>query len=179
MVLLKLFYVFFKIGLFAFGGGYTIVALAYDELVKKRKWLERGEFFDFYALSQTLPGIISVNFAAFIGNKIAKFMGGIFAVLGMIFPAVLVILLVANFIVDIERYETISHVLNGVRIAVAVMILSLVIRQGKENIRTKTTFVIALFTFVWLLIGLSPIIPLIFSGIFGWLYYLKKRDVLK
>ena len=178
-MLLHLFLSFFKIGLFAFGGGYVIVGLAERELVQKNKWLTKQELFDFLTLSQTLPGLISVNLALFLGNKIKGFWGGICAVSGMVFPAFIAIILLASFISEAERFPIISHAMTGIKIAVCVLILNVACEQIKQSIRSKKTACIGIMTFSWILFQLPTAIPLILGCLFGLVYYKKTKKVLK
>lgn len=179
MIFLQLFLSFFKVGLFAFGGGYTIIALADTEFVKRRRWLSVAEFSDFFALAQTFPGIISVNFAALLGNRMKGFWGGVVAVLGMILPAILAILILSGLIHEANNYPWLIHAMKGVRIAIAVMIMTVVSRLAKETLKSLTGILIAVLTFLFLLLGGSPVIPLIWAGIFGGLYYRKKGRIFK
>lgn len=179
MKLFFLFLSFFKIGSFAFGGGYTIVALAKSEFVEKRKWLTEQELLDFLALSQTLPGIISVNFAAFLGNKKGGFIGGIVSVLGMVLPAVITILLLAHLIAGADNHPIFQSALNGVRIAVAVMILNLTITQAKGALKSWWGLLLAVFAFIWIFFKLSPAIPIIIAGFVGWILFQRKREIFK
>lgn len=179
MKLLSLFFVFFKIGLFAFGGGYTIVALARSEFVEKRRWISDSDLCDFLALSQTLPGIISVNFAAFLGNRRGGFIGSIFAVLGMVFPAVMAILLLAHLITEADNYPVLKSALAGVRIAVAVMLLTLTISQARTALKSRFGVLLAALAFIWILFKLSPAVPLMIAGITGWLFYKRTGKVFE
>ena len=179
MKFISLFFAFFKIGLFAFGGGYTIVALARSEFVSKRRWISDGELCDFLALSQTLPGIISVNFAAFLGNRQGGFIGSVFAVSGMVFPAVLAILLLAHLITEANNYPVLKSALAGVRIAVAVMLLTLTFSQARTVLKSRFGVLLAVSAFIWILFDLSPAVPLIIAGIAGWLFYRQKGKVFE
>ena len=178
-MLLHLFLSFFKIGLFAFGGGYVIVGLAERELVHKNKWLTKQELFDFLTLSQTLPGLISVNLALFFGNKIKGFWGGICAVAGMVFPAFIAIILLASFISKAEQFPIINHAMTGIKIAVCVLILNVAFGQIKQSIKSKKTACIGIITFLWILFQLPTAIPLLSGCVFGWVYYNKVKEVLK
>ncbi len=178
-MLLRLFLSFFKIGLFAFGGGYVIVGLAERELVQKNKWLTKQELFDFLTLSQTLPGLISVNLALFLGNKIRGFWGGICAVFGMVFPAFVAIILLASFINKAEQFPVISHAMTGIKIAVCVLILNVACGQIKQSVKSKKTACIGIITCLWILFQLPTAFPLISGCIFGWIYYKKEKEVLK
>ena len=174
---LKLFFIFLKMGALAFGGGYTVVGLARHEFVERKKWITSAEMIDFLTVSQTLPGIMAVNFAAFLGNRLGGKTGGIAAVFGMIVPAVLAILLLANLITEAEHYPLLQRALNGVRIAVAVMILNILISQAKTVLTFKRRWLIAGLTGMTLLFQTPPVIPLLTAGLIGWLFYQYKKDI--
>jgi len=156
-----------------------MIALAETEFVERRRLLTPAEFSDFYATSQTFPGIVAVNFTSFVGHKLGGFPGALCAVSGMMTPAVICILLIAGLIQEAEGHILLKHALSGIRIAVAVMVLSVAIRLARTTIRTRIGIVIAGITFTCLTIGLSPAIPLLGSGLFGWLYYKKKNKVFE
>lgn len=177
MIYWTLFWSFIKIGLFAFGGGYTIVALAQSEFVKNKKWISDKELFETLMMSQTLPGVISVNFAAFIGNKKAGFLGGICAVLGLIIPAIVFVLSISHIISHAENHPMLIHALNGVRIAVIVLILSMIINQAKISARSRLGQLLAVTAFTGITWGFSPVIFLIGSAIIGWIYYKTVKKV--
>ena len=91
---LQLFWVFFKIGAFTFGGGYAMIPLIQREVVNKRKWLEEGEFMDMLAIAQSVPGPISLNTAVFVGNKLKKKRGSLVSSLVIKLPSFIVVLLI-------------------------------------------------------------------------------------
>lgn len=179
MMWFRLFCVFFKIGLFAFGGGYTIVALAQSELVRKRRWITAGEMADFLAMGQTLPGILSVNFSLFLGNKLGGFSGSLAAVFGMVLPAVSVIMASAGVITAAENSAPLMHALAGIRIAVCVLIVNIAIGQARTAVRSPRAIVVALITCLWVLMGWTPAVPLVGAGLYGWGYYRTKRKVFR
>ena len=75
MIFLQLFWTFFKIGSFTIGGGYAMVPIIEEELVRKKKWIDSSEFVDILALSQSAPGILAVNISIVTGYRIRKFTG--------------------------------------------------------------------------------------------------------
>ena len=95
--LLLLFITFFKVGLFTFGGGYAMLPLLQDELVRRRKWTTDEELLDYYSIGQCTPGVIAVNVSTFIGYKQKGIVGGCVSTLGMIMPPLLIIMLMKIF----------------------------------------------------------------------------------
>lgn len=142
-----LFVLFFKIGLFTFGGGYAMLPLLKDELVSKRRMLTEEELLDMYAIGQCTPGIIAVNVATFIGYRQARIKGAIASTLGMIFPSLLIITLIALVLRQYMYNRYVSYAFAGIRIGVIALIASVVADLWKKNVRNYTDgtiFVIAL-----------------------------------
>ena len=94
--LLKMFFSFFKIGAFTFGGGYAMIPLIEEEVVNKNKWIEKEEFMDMLVISQSFPGAFAINCSTFIGYKLGGVIGGIIAILGVTLPSFMIILFVAT-----------------------------------------------------------------------------------
>ena len=94
---LELFFTFFKIGAFTFGGGYAMIPLIHHELVERKKWINDDEMVNMVAIAESTPGVIAVNSATFVGYKINKFWGSLFATLGVVLPSFVVICLVALY----------------------------------------------------------------------------------
>lgn len=177
-ILWDVFWTFFKLGSIAFGGGYTLVVLAKGSLVEKKKWLSYDELIDYLAMSQTLPGIIAINFAAFIGFKQAKWAGSFLAVFGIILMPMLIILALLPFIDKINDYPIVLKALQGVKIAVCVLILSFAVQLWKMSIKKRYSLAIFILTIIlYYFMGLSPIVPLVGAGFIGYIYLMKTKKV--
>ena len=111
---LQLYYIFFKIGLFSFGGGYVMLPLIYQN-VEKHKLLPLSEFADVVALSQMTPGPIAVNAATYIGFRNAGFFGSLFATLGVISPSLLLVFLIIKLLKHFEDNPLLKAILEGVK----------------------------------------------------------------
>lgn len=178
MNLLDLFWTFIKLGAISFGGGYTIVAIAQDHLINKKKWLNQKQLLDYLAISQTLPGIIAINFSAFVGYKRAGILGACIAVLGIICVPLIIILMLVPFIHDVLKYPVLMHALWGVKIAVCGLIFLFVFILWKNAVKNWLSFLIFLLTIIlYLGLKLSPIIPIVSAAIFGLIYYKKTKKV--
>ena len=103
MILLELFWRFFLIGAFTFGGGYAMIPLLEREVVEKHSWATEEELMDYYAVSQCTPGVIAVNVATFIGFKIGGNLGGVVATLGVVTPSLLIIMLIASILTNFVK----------------------------------------------------------------------------
>lgn len=137
-----LYRLFFKIGLFTFGGGYAMLPFLERELVKKKLATEE-ELMDDYAISQITPGIIAVNVSTFIGIKIAGFWGALFALLGIITPSVLIISILSLGFFPLLQNPKALGIIKGILIAVLVLLIPMVFKLIKKNIPGKKEVAIA------------------------------------
>ena len=174
--LIKLFFTFFKIGITTFGGGYAMLPILEREIIEKQNLSTKEELTNYYAISQCTPGIISVNVATFIGYKRKGIAGGIVATIGIIFPSILIILLIANLISTFANLKVLQHVFSGIKVCVAALIISAVIKLWKNSVVDILSFFIFLILFILALIfNISPIIVVIVAGAIGGI--LKKEEV--
>lgn len=171
-----LFFTFFKIGAFTFGGGWAMISIIEKEIVDKHHWLEREEFLDLLAVAQSLPGILAVNIAVAIGDKLKGMRGSIVAALGTILPSFTMILLIAVFLTPdlIKNNETLSAIFKGIRPAVVALIIAPVISSGKAaHLNWKTIIIpITVALLIWSKIPVvsNPIIYIVFGALFGYIY---------
>lgn len=112
---LKLFLTFAKIGAISFGGGYAMLPFLQREIVEKQKWATNEEMADYYAIGQCTPGIIAVNTATFIGQKYKGILGGIIATLGVVFPSIVIISIIAAFFKNFSDITVIKNAFIGIR----------------------------------------------------------------
>lgn len=141
---LQLFYVFFKVGLFSFGGGYVMLPMIYKE-IGTFNLMSAREFSDVVALSQMTPGPIAVNAATYVGYKTAGFLGAIFATLGVSLPCMIIVLIVSAFFYKFKSSKVVQAVLSGIRPATVGMIASAVIFFSQNSIFTANIFSSELF----------------------------------
>ena len=175
--LFKLFAAFFRIGLFTIGGGYAMLPLMEKEAVEKNSWVTHEEMLDIYTLSQCTPGVIAVNTATFIGRKTKGFFGAAFATLGVIAPSLIIISLIAAFFTNFSDNIYVIHAFSGIRVAVAALMLSFVIKIAKSGIKNSAQIGILIAAFVTVaFLDVSPVIVIIVSGLFGFFFF-GKREV--
>lgn len=171
-----LFFTFFKIGAFTFGGGWAMISIIEKEIVDKHHWLEREDFLDLLAVAQSLPGILAVNIAVAIGDKLKGMRGSIVAALGTILPSFTMILLIAVFLTPdlIKNNETLSAIFKGIRPAVVALIIAPVISSGKAaHLNWKTIIIpITVALLIWSKIPVvsNPIIYIVLGAVFGYIY---------
>lgn len=173
---LDLFLIFARIGAVTFGGGYAMLPILQKEIVQTRKWASDEEIMDYYAISQCTPGIIAVNTAIFIGYKCKKEMGAICAALGMVFPSIVIILLIALFLSNIMAYPLVQMAFSGVRVAVGVLVVNATVTLFKKGVVDKKTFIIFALVFIILMFSsISPIPVVIGSAFIGIFIKVRKE----
>ena len=155
---LDLFWTFARIGGFTFGGGYAMLPILQREVVEKRAWITANELTDYYAIGQCTPGIIAVNTATFVGNRAKGTLGGIVATLGVVFPSLIIITLLAAFLQNFADLPIVQNAFAGIRTAVFVLILQAVLKLRKGALVDKITLGIGMMVFLLsILFSLSPI----------------------
>ena len=130
MIFLALFFEFFKIGLFTFGGGYAMIPLL-KEVVLEYGWLTEEIFYDFIGVCESTPGIIAINMATYVGSSVGsvygilgRIIGSLVSTLGVVLPAYLVLLVITIFISKITNNKYVKYVLKGVNAVALGLILS-------------------------------------------------------
>ena len=180
----QLFTSFFKIGAFTFGGGWAMISVIEKEIVDRHGWIEREEFLDLLAIAQSMPGILAVNIATAIGDKIGGMKGSIVASLGTILPSFLIILSIAIFLTPetIKNNRVLSAIFMGIRPAVVALIIAPVVTSAKAaRLTIKTVWiplVVALMISLNLGIVSNPIIYIILGGMGGYLFWAIGRRKL-
>ena len=163
-ILVDLFVTFARVGVMTFGGGYAMLPILQRELVENKKWSTEGELADYYAVGQCTPGIIAVNTATFVGRSQAGILGGIFATLGLVFPSIVIIMVIAAFLSGFMDNPWVIHAFNGVRAGVVALILSSVIKLFKTSVIDWPTRIIYAVVLVLAAAGTFAPLP---AGIWG------------
>lgn len=166
--LIDLFITFAKIGAVTFGGGYAMLPILQREVVESKHWATDEELADYYAIGQCTPGVIAVNVATFIGRKKAGILGGIIATLGVVFPSVVIISLLAGVIQAYSSLEWVKHAFAGIRVCVCVLIFNAVIKLfSKAVIDLPTTIIYIAILLCAVFLNLSPVLFVILAGLAG------------
>ena len=174
--LLRLFWGFFKIGAFTFGGGYAMIPLIKAELVDKRKWIEESDFYDTIAIAQSSTGPLVVNMAVFLGLKIARFGGMVAAALGATLPSFITILLIAILFQNFQHNSYVVATFKGVKPAVVALILLPAWAMAKKsNIKRFKLLIPVFIAAAVAFCGVSPILFIIAAMIIGNLAYGRKK----
>lgn len=179
-----LFFTFFKIGLFTFGGGYAMIALLEEEFIQRRKWLDKDEFLDMTAIAESTPGPVAINSATYLGYKLAKVPGAATATVAVCLPSFLIIYAISLFFEQFTQLTVIANAFKGIQVCVIYLIFSAGVRMLKSL--DKSPFAIGVFAAVMLVmvglslagVSVSSILLILLSGAAGvaaWLIGRRKE----
>ena len=173
IIYLKLFWSFFKIGLFGFGGGYGMISMIQFDVVDKNGWMTNSEFADILALSQMTPGPISINCATYIGYNQGGVIGALFTTFALCLPTVLLMAIVITWLFKNKDNHYVKALLSSLNPIVVGLIFSAgVLMMNKENFIGFESVIICAAVFIaTFFFKVNPIYLIIMSGIFGYFYY--------
>lgn len=163
MIYLQLFYTFFKIGLFGFGGGYAMLSMIQGEVVTRYDWVSTQEFTDIVAISQSTPGPIGINAATYVGfTAIGSIWGSVIATFAVVLPSFILMLTISKFFLKYQKHPAVEAVFSGLRPAVVGLLASAaLVLMNVENFGSPTddtyTFVISIIIFLVAFIGTKNI----------------------
>ena len=186
--LLELFFTFFKIGAFTFGGGWAMLPIMEREFVENKKWISKEEYVDIVAVSQSFPGVLAVNTSTFIGKKILGLRGAFIAVLGVCLPSFFIILLIAHFFNEFRSNFYVDLAMHGINAAVPALIIVATRSLLKSVKRTPYNIAVAVTATVLLVVprfrsilGLSfpfpnvhPVAVIVIAALLGIFTYRKE-----
>ena len=165
---LDLYLTFARIGVCTFGGGYAMLPILQREVVENRRWATEDELMDYYAIGQCTPGVIAVNTASFAGRKVLGNIGGVVATLGVVFPSLIIISLLAGVITTFAEVAWVKNAFAGIRVCVCVLIFNAVVKLWKKSVVDKKTLALyAVILLASLLTDLSPVIFVLFAAVSG------------
>ena len=176
-MLLSLFFIFFKIGIFTFGGGYAMIANIKEVIVEKKKWITEEEFMQIVTISESTPGPIAINMATFIGYKKKGVLGSTLATLGVVLPSFIIIFIISLFLEQFMSNQYVKYAFYGINAAVSFLILkagiNLFIKLEKKVLPILTFVIVCIILLVFevLAINLSSIIFIVIGGLIGIVYY--------
>ena len=179
-----LFFTFFKIGLFTFGGGYAMIALLEEEFIQRQKWLDKDEFLDMTAIAESTPGPVAINSATYLGYKLAKVPGAATATVAVCLPSFLIIYAISLFFEQFTRLTVIANAFKGIQVCVIYLIFSAGVRMLKAL--DKSPFATGVLAAVMLVmvglslagVSVSSILLILLSGAAGvaaWLIGRRKE----
>lgn len=178
---LILFWTFFKIGAFTFGGGLAMLPLIHKIVVDKHRWMTEEELVDMLAIAESTPGVIAVNLATYTGHKLNKTIGSFFATLGVVLPSFIIICIISFFYEMFINIKVISWAFMGIKACVAVMILNAGIKLFKHVKRNVFSFImLALAFFLALFVPSISTVYIILGGlVIGIAYYAIAESIKK
>lgn len=179
-----LFFTFFKIGLFTFGGGHAMIALLEEEFIQRRKWLDKDEFLDMTAIAESTPGPVAINSATYLGYKLAKVPGAATATVAVCLPSFLIIYAISLFFEQFTQLTVIASAFKGIQVCVIYLIFSAGVRMLKAL--DKSPFATGVLAAVMLVmvglslagVSVSSILLILLSGAAGvaaWLISRRKE----
>ncbi len=176
-----LFFTFFKIGLFTFGGGYAMIALLEEEFIQRRRWLDKDEFLDMTAIAESTPGPVAINSATYLGYKLAKVPGAATATVAVCLPSFLIIYAISLFFEQFTQLTVIANAFKGIQVCVIYLIFSAGVRMLKAL--DKSPFATGVLAAVMLVmvglslagVSVSSILLILLSGAAGMAAWLIGR----
>lgn len=167
-LLLQMFLTFAKVGVMTFGGGYAMLPILQREVVDNKGWATEEELMDYFAIGQCTPGVIAVNTATFIGHKNKGVPGGIIATLGVVFPSIIIISLLAGVIEAFSHIEWVQHAFGGIRVCVCVLILNAIVKLLKKAVVDIPTFLIFIAVAACsVFLNISPVVYVLLAAGIG------------
>lgn len=177
--LFALFWMFLKIGLFTIGGGLVMIPLISRKVVEEKKWITEEEMLDCIALGQSLPGVIAINSAAYVGYKKRGVKGGIMATLGVTVPSLVIIIALANVINAVNDNHFVQGAMVGIKACVVGLVICVAYDLGKKTLKNAFQWVMAVAAFICVAIfNVNAIIVIICAALAGIIYYnvIKAKD---
>lgn len=147
-ILLELFIVFFKLGAFTIGGGIAMLPLLQNTLINEKKWFTKEEFMDIVAVCQSLPGVVAINMATYVGYKKKGLIGSIVSTFGVTIPSFIMILIIAKFITSLGDNGVMMGAMAGLRAAALGMVVVALIQLMPAAIKNKWALLAAIVAFV-------------------------------
>ena len=166
--LLNIYLKYFKIGSVTFGGGYAMLPILRREIVEMENWLTEEEVMDFYAIGQSMPGIIAINVGSFIGYKQKGAAGAVAAALGVVSPCLVIITIIAAFLSNFKDNVYVRHALSAVSVCVCALIVDSIIAMWKKGVKDVFGFILfAVMLVAMTFTEASPVILVVMSAIGG------------
>ena len=184
-ILFAIFWSMLKIGCFAFGGGYAIIALLENEFITKRKWLDHDEFMDVVAVAESTPGPIAINVATYIGYKQKGFLGALIATIGMCLPSFVLMFLVSLFYKEFMEIALVAAAFKGIQICVVYLLASAGLKMLKRMKKTALNIIVFSLTFIGMIlctlfeIHVSSVWFILAAGVLGLVMFFIKKNKMK
>ena len=180
---LQLFWIFFKIGAFTFGGGYAMIPIIQKETVENHKFIKESDILDIVAIAESTPGPIAINSATFVGYQTAGVLGSLCATLGVVLPSFVIILLISFFLRQFMEYNVVRYAFAGIRAGVMALVIKAFVSMYKQCPKSAVAYGIMAAAFlVAVITNVSAILIIAFSALVGLITFLvldKKEEQTK
>ena len=179
--LCELFLIFFKIGLFTFGGGYAMISLIDEECVVKKNWITSDELMDVTIIAESTPGPIAINCATFVGYRQAGLLGAIISTVGVVLPSFLIIYAISLFFDNILENRIVSNAFKGIKVAVSLLVFTAALRMLKIIPKKIVPIIIMAVTFIAMIlisvfsVNFSSIYLILIAGLAGYISFILAR----
>lgn len=172
-MIFKLFFSFFKIGTFSFGGGYAMLPFIEREIVHSNKWISIVEFMDIIGISQMTPGPVAINSATFVGYKMNGIFGSMAATLGVVTTSFILVSIISKTLTKFKDSVVVKSGLLGMRPVLIALIISAFLGLAKESyIDFKSIVITVIIGVILLTKKLHPILVIVISAVLGVVLYI-------
>lgn len=162
---LKLFWTFFKIGLFTFGGGYAMISIIHKESVEKNKWISDEDMNNIVVVAESTPGPIAINASTFIGYKVGKILGAIVSIIGIALPSLIIITLISIFLNNFKSITIIQYAFEGIRAAIIILMIEAILKLSKPLSKNALFYSLLIISFTLNFFFKVSAVLLIITGI--------------
>ena len=165
---LQLFWTFFKIGAFTFGGGYAMIPLIQREVVEEKEWITDDDILEIIAIAESTPGPIAINSATFVGYRVCGFWGSFFATLGVVLPSFVVILAISFILNQFQNLKAVQYAFKGIRAGVLALLIKALWTMYKKCPKGLVSYIVIAFSFIAVaFIDLPVLLVIISCALFG------------
>ncbi|MBS5885773.1 MAG: chromate transporter [Clostridium sp.] len=172
-LLIKLFFSFFKIGSFSFGGGYAMLPFIQREIVENNNWININEFMDIIGISQMTPGPVAINSATFVGYKLSGVLGSIMATIGVVITSFVLVSIISKTLDKFKESTVVKGALMGMRPVLIALIIKAFLDLAKESyLDLKSIIITSIIGVVLLSKKVHPILVIVIAAILGLIFYL-------
>ena len=165
----QLFWIFFRIGAFTFGGGYVMIPIIQHEISEKEKLMPEEEVSELLVIAQSLPGMMAVNAATSIGYRLKGKKGAVACAFGVALPSFLIIILLASLILKYQNNPYLMGAFHSVRAVVVGMVIAAAVKMGKKCWKDPAQMAIVAVALILAVVGVHPFLLIVAGALAGWL----------
>ena len=166
--LVQVFWTFFKIGAFTFGGGYAMIPLIQKETVDNHKWITEDDIMEIIAIAESTPGPIAINSATFVGYRTCGVLGAAFATIGVVLPSFVIILAISGILRQFQDLKAVKYAFNGIRAGVLALLFKALWTMYKKSPKGWAAYVVMGGAFLLTaFLKVNVLFVIILCGVFG------------